>query len=193
MQDGIVKKLENYIIYDALQNAAEIWFKVSSQTISNCWKKTGILPPNNEIDEIYEDYDSVILDNFDREIEELDTLISQLLEGDLDAYEYLRIEDEVFEGGFINCEIVDAVLNADKEEKHLIDENEITSILEKVSLIEAEDAANKMMRFLYEQGLEFGKVNNKLKVLKELYKRIKLLIVNNLKQADIHNYFYNVE
>jgi hypothetical protein len=120
-------------------------------------------------------------------------LISQLPEGDLDAYDYLHIEDEMSEGGLTDHEIVDAVLNADKEEENLIDENEITPILEKVSLTEAEDATNKIMRFLYKQGPEFGKIDNELKVLRELHKRIKLLIVKNLKQADIHNYFYNVE
>jgi hypothetical protein len=51
MQDGIVEELVNYTIYDALQNAAKAWSMVSPQTISTCWKKTGILPPNNEIED----------------------------------------------------------------------------------------------------------------------------------------------
>jgi hypothetical protein len=118
-------------------------------------------------------------------------LISQLSEGDLDAYEYLHIDDEMPEGGLTDREIIDTILNADKEEELLIDEDESLPVLEKVSLAEADDAANKMMRFLYEQGPEFGDVNNELKVLKGLHKRIKLLIVENLKQADIQNYFYN--
>ena len=62
VQDGVVEELADYTIYDALQNAAEAWSMVSSQTISNCWKKTGILPPNNEIEETPKDYDSVISD-----------------------------------------------------------------------------------------------------------------------------------
>lgn len=118
-------------------------------------------------------------------------LISQLPKSDLNAYEYLHIEDEMPEGGLTDREIIDAVLNADKEEEHLINEDESTPILEKVSLTEADDAANKLMRFLYEQDSEFGEVNNELKVLRELHKRIKLLIVKNLKQANIHTYFYN--
>ena len=64
MQNGLIKKLSDYTIYDALQNAAEAWSMVSFQTISNCWKKTGILPSNNEIDEIPDDYDSVISDRY---------------------------------------------------------------------------------------------------------------------------------
>jgi hypothetical protein len=36
VQDGIVEELADYNIYDALQNSAEAWSMVSSQTISNC-------------------------------------------------------------------------------------------------------------------------------------------------------------
>ena len=61
MQDNIVQELANYTIYDALQNAAEAWSIVSFQTISNCWKKTDILPPNNEFKEV-EDDDLVVSD-----------------------------------------------------------------------------------------------------------------------------------
>ena len=73
----------------------------------------------------------------------------------------------------------------------LTDEDDTTPILEKVSLTEAENATNKMIRFLYKQEPEFGEVNEELRVLKELHKRIKLLIVKNLKQVNIHSYFNN--
>ncbi len=63
VQDGIVEELADYTIYDALQNAAEAWSMVSPQTISNCWKKTGILLPSiNEAGEIPDD-DSVFSDD----------------------------------------------------------------------------------------------------------------------------------
>ena len=162
---------------------------VSSQTISNCWKKIGILPPNNE-DEIFDDHNSVISDryyilynlfmlimqvfintififSFDIEIDELDALISQLPKSDLNAHEYLHIEDEMSEGGLTDREIIDVVLNKNKEEEYMLtDEDDTTPILEKVSLTEAENATNKMIRFLYEQGPEFGEVNEELKVLR---------------------------
>ena len=35
---------------------------VTSQTISNCWRKTGILPPNNEIEDMLDD--DLILDEY---------------------------------------------------------------------------------------------------------------------------------
>ena len=55
VQDGIVEKLADYNIFEALQNSAEAWSMVSSQTISNCWKKTGILSPNDEDKDMFED------------------------------------------------------------------------------------------------------------------------------------------
>ena len=62
MQEGFIQDLADYTIYDALQNAAEAWSMMSSQTISNCWKETGIFPPNDF--EEFEDYDSVISDRY---------------------------------------------------------------------------------------------------------------------------------
>ncbi|GES90260.1 ribonuclease H-like domain-containing protein [Rhizophagus clarus] len=56
VQDGLVEVLADYNIFKALQNSAEAWSMVSSQTISNCWKKTEILLPNDEI----EDNDSIL-------------------------------------------------------------------------------------------------------------------------------------
>jgi hypothetical protein len=63
VQEGFVNELADYSIYDALQNSAEAWSMVTSQTISNCWRKTGILPPNNEIEEDMLD-DDLILDEY---------------------------------------------------------------------------------------------------------------------------------
>ncbi|CAB5385413.1 unnamed protein product [Rhizophagus irregularis] len=186
VQDGIVEVLADYNIFEALQNSAEAWSMVSSQTISNCWKKTGILPPSD--DEI-EDGDS-IFDDFEEEEAELERLIALLPEGDhLDAREYINIEDEMAaEGALTDEEIIDAVLNADKEEEIVINDDEFVPILEKVSLKEAEKSVDNTIRFLYEQGPEFGEVNEELRILKGLHKRVKLQLVKNLKQLNLHNF-----
>ena len=73
----------------------------------------------------------------------------------------------------------------------MMNEIDFIPILEKVNLMEAEETVDKTMRFLYEQELEFGKVSEKLKILRKLYKRIKLLMVKNLQQVNILNYFHN--
>jgi len=110
------------------------------------------------------------------EIDELEALISQLPKSDLDAHEYVHIEDEIPEGGLTDDEIVDAIRNADKEEESIIDDTEFTPILEKVSPIEVKKAIDKTIRFLYEQGPEFGKVNEELKVLRRLHKQVKAVL-----------------
>ncbi|RGB23367.1 hypothetical protein C1646_774600 [Rhizophagus diaphanus] len=59
--------------------------------------------------EFFDDNDSVLSDSFDIEINELEVLISQLPKSDLNAYEYLHIEDEIPEGGLTDHEIVDTI------------------------------------------------------------------------------------
>jgi hypothetical protein len=76
-----------------------------------------------------------------------------------------------------------------KEEEPIADEIEFTPVLEKVSPEEAKKAMDKITRFLYEQEEEFGEVSDELKILKRLDKRIKVLVVNNLKQVNIQDYF----
>ncbi|CAG8691713.1 12705_t:CDS:2, partial [Funneliformis mosseae] len=83
---------------------------------------------------------------FDIEIDELDMLLLQLSEKDLNAYEYIHIEDEISESGLTDDEIVDTVLNINKERKN-IDEIEFIPILEKVSPTEAEKFISETMRF----------------------------------------------
>ncbi|CAB4492249.1 unnamed protein product [Rhizophagus irregularis] len=191
VQDGIVEELADYTIYDALQNAAEAWSMVTSQTISNCWKKTGILPQSDEFEEFSDDNDSVLSDSFDIEINELEVLISQFPKSDFNAYEYLHIEDEILEGGLTDHEIVDTIRNANREEENVVDEIELTHIMEKISPTEVEKAIDKTIRFLYEQGPEFGEVNEELKILRRLHKKVKVLIVKNLKQIDLHYFRYD--
>ncbi|UZO04719.1 uncharacterized protein OCT59_025090 [Rhizophagus irregularis] len=189
--DGIVEELADYTIYDALQNAAEAWSMVTSQTISNCWKKTGILPQSDEFEEFSDDNDSVLSDSFDIEINELEVLISQFSKSDLNAYEYLHIEDEIPEGGLTDHEIVDTIRNANREEENVVDEIELTHIMEKINLTEVEKAIDKTIRFLYKQGPEFEEVNEELKILRRLHKKVKVLIVKNLKQVDLHYFRYD--
>ncbi|GET04087.1 jerky protein homolog-like [Rhizophagus clarus] len=148
---GIVEKLANYNIFEALQNSAEACIE-------------------------------------DEEAEP-EKLITLLPEGDyLNAREYINIEDEIAESALTDDEIINSVLNSDKEEEIVMDENESMSVMEKISLKETEKAVNNITQFLYEQRSEFGKVNEELRILKGLHKCIKLLIVKNLKQLNLNNF-----
>ena len=117
-------------------------------------------------------------------------LISQLPRSDLNVHEYIHIEDEMLEGGITDEEIVDTIRNANKEEECL-DETDFIPILQKVSLTEAEIAIDKTIRFLYEQESEFGNVNEELRILRELNRRVRLRILKNFKQVDLH--YFQVE
>ncbi|CAG8637853.1 1535_t:CDS:2, partial [Funneliformis mosseae] len=80
----------------------------------------------------------------------------------------LNNEDEdVFEDDFIfdedifneddeELERLISLLPKDREEEHVMDEIEFVPVLEKVSPVEAENAVDKIIRFLYEQEAEFG-------------------------------------
>ncbi len=125
------------------------------------------------------------------DIDELEALISQLSKSDLSVYEYLHIEDEMPEGGLTDFEIIDTIRNANKEEEDIMNETEFTPILEKVNPTDAEKAIDKTIKFLYEQGPEFGDVNEELKVLRKLHKKVKLLAVKNLRQVDLHYFQYD--
>ncbi|CAI2198522.1 17881_t:CDS:1, partial [Funneliformis geosporum] len=106
---------------------------------------------------------------------------------DINVREYIHIEDEMPEGRLTDKEIVDSILNTNKKEEN-VDETEFMP--EKISPAKVEKSIDEIIRFLYKQESEFGKVNEELKALRKLYKRIKLLIVKNLKQVNLH-YFNN--
>lgn len=94
----------------------------------------------------------------------------------------------VAEDALTDDEIMDAVLNADKKEEIVINNDKFVPILEKVSLKEAKKSVNNTIRFLYEQGPEFGEANEELRILKGLHKCVKLQLVKNLKQLNLYNF-----
>ena len=59
-------------------------------------------------------------------------LISQLPKSDLNAHEYLHLEDEMPKGELTDHKIIDAILNTDKKEECITDEDESIPILEKL-------------------------------------------------------------
>ncbi|CAG8574297.1 1594_t:CDS:1 [Funneliformis mosseae] len=90
----------------------------------------------------------IIFFNFDTKVNKLNILISQLPKSDLNAYEFIYIEDEILEDGLTDNEILDSILNSNKYDDYIkLDKIEF---IPKVSLIEAEKAISKTMKFLYE-------------------------------------------
>ena len=76
-----------------------------------------------------------------------------------------------------------------KNKKESEEENKEFIEQEKVSNTVAKICINTTLRFLYEQGPGFGGVEEEVKILRKLHKRVRLNIVKNLKQVDLHRYF----
>ncbi|CAG8796309.1 3864_t:CDS:1, partial [Cetraspora pellucida] len=99
--------------------------------------------------------------------------------------------DEEVNEGLTEEEILEIIENENKEKKKEKQrENSVEEV--KISYMEAEKYVNQTLRFLYEQDAEFGEVEEEVKVLRKLHKRVKLNIIKNLKQTDI-NSFLNAE
>ncbi|CAG8549678.1 16523_t:CDS:2 [Cetraspora pellucida] len=89
----------------------------------------------------------------------------------LTAYEYIHAEDDEVKGR-LTVEEFWRLLKAKIGGKTLCEQN---------------------TKLLYEQGSEFGDVDEEVKILRKLYKQVQLNIVKNLKQVDLHYYFQSFE
>ncbi|KAF0492194.1 CENP-b protein 1 [Gigaspora margarita] len=163
------------------------WSIVTPETILNCLKKTRILSPHEAINKC-----DFFVDIEYRELDKLDNLLTklQLLADDLlSGSEYIDIKNNKVIGELTYDKILQAVIV--KSEEKTDTESDIceTKIVEKVSNDETESAINTILRFLYKQDDEFGKIEDDVKVLKRLYKSIRICYIKTLKQAEINQYF----
>ncbi|RIB30890.1 DDE superfamily endonuclease-domain-containing protein [Gigaspora rosea] len=116
----------------------------------------------------------------------LSDLIGSLsMDDSLTVYEYIHAEDGEVKGGLIEEEILEIVESGNKEESEEKEEESIEQ--ETVSDKEAEFCMNKALRYLYEQGPKFGDVDEEVKVLRKLHKKVQLNVIKNLKQALLTN------
>ena len=53
----------------------------------------------------------------------------------------------------------------------------------------AQESINTVLRYLYQQKPDFGKVDEEVRVLRNLNRRVGLIIQKKLKQPDLHHYF----
>ncbi|CAG8800913.1 6499_t:CDS:1, partial [Racocetra persica] len=142
----------------------------SSETIVNCWKKTGIfIPQEEEIQKIEYEYNyNNSEDIISKEKKDLDVLLAQLLENNyLNAYEYINIEDAEFTSELIDKDILKAINDTNKKET----EPANSETKKKISYTEAEKAINTTLRFLYEQDIDFHDVEKDIKTLRKLHQK----------------------
>jgi len=110
------QECEKITIKHAIKFTAKAWKRVTSQTIVNCWKKTGILPDVNS-DEI-ENVTSVLNSLNVEELDDLQNLIDELAPTDpMSSSEYIKI-DEIDENDEINLQDIVSIINPPEESQN---------------------------------------------------------------------------
>jgi len=171
-------------IYDAINFSKNAWNSVSQQTISNCWKHTGILS-QNEIDEM----DDEIEDSDDQEKSfnemEMQELIYKLPFDDfMSAEDFFHVDDSLKNnGGLTDDEIVAIVKSNDSEST--TDQNERS--LELISKKEALGHLNDLVLF-FEHSLDISINSDELNILKKLRRRVLTLHINNARQTTLDSF-----
>lgn len=171
-------------ISDSISLCAEAWKAVTSETIRNCWKKTGILPisaspsaspssPSSPSDEEH---------NLN-EIEEIQRLLNQynnLVLGELmSAEEFVLIDDG---DNYGEEEITDeAIVNMVKPNELNLEEELI--LPPKISASEALESLNKVLSFLDNPPDNFVIELNNRNILNHLKKQIILFDKNSKVQS----------
>nr|CAG8597017.1 7039_t:CDS:2 [Entrophospora candida] len=119
--------------------------------------------------------------NDEDEEKDLEILLEKLPNGDdLSANEYINIEDENIWMSLTDENIIKMV-NQEGEESSK-EENELVEKIKIISNTVARESVDIFLKYLYQQEPEFGEVDDEIRVLRRLNRRIGLAIQKNLKQ-----------
>lgn len=157
---------EKITIKHAIKFTAKAWKKVTSQTIVNCWKKTGILPDvDDEIENV-----TTILDSLNvEELNNLQDLIDEFaFNNPISASEYMEI-DKTNENDEINLQDIISIINPTEE-----DQNQ-EEIIEECPSVTNKEALSAMKTDVYieQQSEKLQLSENEFKSLKSLKRKIK--------------------
>ena len=174
-------------VLQAIRYVIQGWNNVTAETIYNCWRHTGILPINTDIeldfplDDDYEIFDDKLTD----------ALKALNFSNMMELEEFLTIPEEK-----IVCEILDddeiitdLVNNfkkkSNEEETNNLDEMDDSIEEEVISFNAALKSLKKVHTFLLQQ--EYA--TEHLKLANTIEKFIKLKKVNSMQQTTINQYF----
>lgn len=149
-------------IYDAINFSKNAWNSVSQQTISNCWKHTGILLQNemDEMDDEIEDSDDQ--EEFFNEME-MQELIDKLPFDDfMSAEDFLHIDDGLKNNGGLTDDEIVAIVKSNNSGL-ATDQNERP--LELISKKEALDHLNNLVLF-FDHSSDISINSDELNILK---------------------------
>jgi len=174
-------------VLQAIRYVIQGWNNVTAETIYNCWRHTGILPINTDIEldfPLNDDYEI-----FDDEL--TDALKALNFSNMMELEEFLTIPEEK-----IVCEILDddeiitdLVNNfkkkSNEEETNNLDEMDDSIEEEVISFNVALKSLKKVHTFLLQQ--EYA--SEHLKLANTIEKFIKMKKVNSMQQTTINQYF----
>ncbi|CAJ0878401.1 16435_t:CDS:2 [Entrophospora sp. SA101] len=125
--------------------------------------------------------------NDEDEEKDLEMLLEKLPNSNnLSANEYIHVEDENVWTDLTDEDIIEMV---NQEEQSSEEEVESMEEIEIISNKVAKESVDTVLKYLYQQGPEFGEVGEEVKILRGLNRRIGLVIQKNLKQTDLNHYF----
>ena len=174
-------------VLQAIRYVIQGWNNVTAETIYNCWRHTGILPINTDVEldfPLDDDYEI-----FDDEL--TDALKALNFSNMMELEEFLTIPEEK-----IVCEILDddeiitdLVNNfkkkSNEEETNNLDEMDDSIEEEVISFNVALESLKKVHTFLLQQ--EYA--SEHLKLANTIEKFIKMKKVNSMQQTTINQYF----
>ena len=163
-------------VLQAIRYVIQGWNNVTAETIYNCWRHTGILPINADIEldfPLDDDYEI-----FDDEL--TDALKTLNFSNMMKLKEFLTIPEEKIE-----CGILDDDEKSNEEETNNLDEMDDSIEEEVISFNAALKSLKKVHTFLLQQ--EYA--SEHLKLANTIEKFIKMKKVNSMQQTTINQYF----
>ena len=173
---------EKITIKDAIKFTAKAWKRVTSQTIINCWKKTGILP---DVDNNSNEAENTTLLNVE-EVNDLQNLIDKLAPTNpISASEYITIDDteKDHEIDIDEQEIVLMITPNEQNQEEVIEEFPLVSNKEALLAIE------KLNKYIDQQSEKLQLSDNEIKPLKSLKRKIKRIEFDSNQQSTLDTFF----
>jgi hypothetical protein len=175
---------EKITIKHAIKFTAKAWKRVTSQTIINCWKKTGILP---NVDNNSDETENTTLLNVE-EVNDLQNLIDKLAPTNpISASEYITIDDTEKDHE-IDIDEQEIILMITPNEKNQ-EEEEVIEEFPLVSNKEALLAIEKLNKYIDQQSEKLQLSDNEIKPLKSLKRKIKKIEFDSNQQSTLDTFF----
>lgn len=174
-------------ILDAITFTNRAWKSVKSSTIRNCWRKTNILPDEQDSDQdtIMGDVDDVT--EIDDVTSELQEYINRLdLENSLSAETFIHIDDEVLIEELTDDQIVEAV-----SQETLVETNDPEEEEKEVAVIsnmEALDSIEKIIKYCKNPPDNFNIKMEELRAFNSMKEKIKRLNRESEQQVTLDSF-----